>query len=267
MKKKHKDINPDELLTLIRQVEADNACDIGHNDHFFLQRIYEGGLQKYVDRLKSIGFIGKQKVLDAGCGYGQWSLALAGLNATVESCDTCPLRVQFLNLLADQFGVTNLNTQVGGIDMMRHPDNYFDAIFCYSVIYFTDWKKSLAELARVLRPGGQLYVNTNGIGWYMFLWQEEHNKVDDYDPKAIAARCLSDTLLYDRQGIFEPGMQLIIEPQEIERELEGLGITQVQIAHEGRLHLNPSVPAPKPFFKEKYFGQLGAYEVVASKSR
>ena len=45
--------------------------------------------------------------------------------------------------------------------------------------------KSLAELARVLRPGGRIYLSANGVGWYLFLWEEEHNKTADYDQNQL----------------------------------------------------------------------------------
>jgi SAM-dependent methyltransferase len=253
------------LNELLQQIEANNTADIGHGDHLFLQRIYGDGLQKYQDRLQAIGFAGKQKILDAGCGYGQWSLVLASTNQMVESCDISPLRVRFLQALAAELDIKNLNTQVSGIDLMPYPDASFDVVFCYGVIFLTPWRKSLAELARVLKPGGQLYVNANGLGWYMFLWQEEHNKANDYDPKAIAARALTDSLVYDRQGLFEPGMNIIIEPQILKKELEVLGFSQIEIAAEGGLHFDQSVPSPKPFFKGDYYGQMGVYEVVATK--
>lgn len=258
-------ITTEKLLTALRYVMADNANEIGHNDYLFLKRIYKEGLQKYIDRLKAIGFSERAKVLDAGCGYGQWSLALALMNEKVESCDISPLRVRFLQAMADELGITNLTAKVSGIDVMPYPDNHFDSIFCYGVIFLTPWRKTLTELTRVLKPGGRLYVNANGLGWYMFLWQEEHNKADDYDPKAIAAKCLSDTLVYDRKGIYEPGMNLIIEMEIIKKELEGLGFQQIQIAQEGGLKLDQYAPPPVPFFKGDYKGCECVYEIVATK--
>jgi ubiquinone/menaquinone biosynthesis C-methylase UbiE len=251
------------ILAFINQIEVANSGEIGHNDHLFLRRIFSEGLIKYENRLKAIGFTGKHKVLDAGCGYGQWSLALARLNDTVETCDISTLRVRFLLSLADQLGFTNLHAQVCGIDEMPYPDNYFDAVFCYGVIFLTPWRKSLVELARVLKPGGRIYVNANGLGWYMFLWQEEHNKADDYDPRAIAARCFGDTLIYEREGLYRPGMNLIIEQDAITQNLEDLGFTQILVAHEGCLHVDMSMPVPRPFFKGQYNENAAVYEVTA----
>jgi len=242
-----------------------HANRIGYNDRLFIQRIYGEGLVKYQDRLSAIGFSENHHVLDAGCGYGQWSLALAEMNTQVSSCDISPLRIDFLSYLAKKLGVANLDLQVSVIDILPYPDACFDAVFCYGVIFLTPWRRSLAELARVLKPGGRLYVNANGLGWYMFLWQEEHNKADDYDPKAIAAQTFADTLRYDRDGVYEPGMNLIIEPKSMEAEIQRLGFLGIEFASEGTLHLNKTVTTPKPFFKGEYNGQVGVYEMFATK--
>lgn len=238
---------------------------IGHNDEMFLQRIYSEGLNKYMERLRAIGFVGHEHVLDAGCGFGQWSLALAGMNQKVSACDISPLRVDFLGHLARELAVSNLDFRVSGIDALPYADDSFDAIFCYGVIFLTPWRKSLMELSRVLKSGGTLYVNANGLGWYIFLWQEEHNKADDYDPKAIAARTFTDTLRYDRDNVFEPGMNLIIEPRVLEWELQKLGFLNIRTASEGELCITPDTLAPKPFFKGEYYGQAGVYEILAKK--
>ncbi len=82
---------------------------MGQNDQRFLQRIYSEGIDKYKDRLRAISFVGHERVLDAGCGYGQWSLALAELNQTVSACDMSSLRVDFLSNLVKNLSVSNLD--------------------------------------------------------------------------------------------------------------------------------------------------------------
>lgn len=258
-------IDKETLDTALNISLAAHANRLGHNDRLFLQRIFGEGLLKYQNRLNAIGFSKHDHVLDAGCGYGQWSLALAEMNRQVSSCDISPLRIDFLSNLAENLGVTNLDIQLCGIDAFPHSDACFDAVFCYGVIFLTPWRQSLAELARVLKPGGILYVNANGLGWYMFLWQEEHNKADDYDPKAIAAQTFADTLRYDREGVCKPGSNLIIEPKSIDAELQRLGFHGIEFAAEGALHLNKTAAAPKPFFKGEYYGQVGIFEVCGTK--
>ena len=258
-------INKDSLDAVLNIALAKHNTRIGQNDSLFLRRIYGDGLTKYQDRLNAIGFSECNHVLDAGCGYGQWSLALAEMNRKVSSCDISSLRIDLLSDLTKNLGVANIDLKVSGIDVMPYPDDCFDAVFCYGVIFLTPWRQSLAELVRVLKPGGKLYVNANGLGWYMFLWQEEHNRADDYDPKAIAAQAFFDTLRYNREGVYEPGMNLIIEPKSMETEMQCLGIQGIKSESEGGLHLNKTVAAPRPFFKGEYYGQVGVFEIFGTK--
>ena len=258
-------INQSALDASLKHAILTHRARIGHNDSLFLQRIYQEGLSKYVDRLNAIGFTNREKVLDAGCGFGQWTLALAQLNCFVSACDISPLRIDLVRVLVNELAVTNLDICKSSIDSLPYADASFDAVFCYGVIRLTPWRKSLIELARVLKPGGVLYVNASGLGWCLHLWQDEHNKAEDYDPKAIAAGTLVDTLRYDREGHHEPGMSLIIELNALEIELRKLGFLNMKTAHEGGLHLDKSKSEPSPFFKGEYYGQLGAYELVANK--
>jgi len=239
---------------------------LGSNDLGFLDRVYRQGLSVYVDRLNAIGFSRHQSVLDAGCGFGQWSLALTQLNDAVSACDVSTLRIELLSQMATVLNATNLTARVARLNALPYPDNHFDAAFCYSVIFLTPWRQSLAELARVLKPGGKLYVNANGVGWYLHLWHSEHNKTDDYDPRGIAARAFTDTLRYDREDLFEDGMNLIIDPKHLRDIAEGCQLQWQHQAGEGRLHVDPSAPAPKPFFQAEYRGHLGVYELLGVKS-
>ena len=68
---------------------------LSQRDSLFFNRIYAGGLQKYIDRLEAIGFSGQgANVLDAGCGFGQWSLAMSSLIGYVVGIDVSAVRVE-----------------------------------------------------------------------------------------------------------------------------------------------------------------------------
>ena len=257
--------NYDSLLQSIDDVISEGNYNLGQNDNLFIKRIFAQGIIRYTDRLKALGFSGQQNVLDAGCGFGQWSLALATLNHKVMSCDISRTRVDFLKDLLRHLKVENTSITVSKLEELPYSNCFFDSIFCYGVIFLTPWKRSLKELYRVLKPGGRLYVNANGLGWYTFLWNEEHNKALDYDPKSVVAKTLSDTLVYQREGIFTPGMRTVIEPDEFREQLDSLGFSNISSGAEGTLHLDSSASSPKPFFRGQYNGLDGVHEFVAEK--
>jgi ubiquinone/menaquinone biosynthesis C-methylase UbiE len=252
----------DKFAKVLEQYHIANK--LGDNDYKFVNRIFENGIVKYRNRLSAIGFSNYNKVLDAGCGFGQWSLALAELNTEVYSCDISPLRTHFLLDLASELMINNITVKTSKLEVLPYDDQTFDAVFCYGVIFLSDWKKSLAELKRVLKPGGNLYLTANELGWYLYLWKEEHNKANDYDPKAISAKVMLNTLQYARTGVHIPGEDIIIAKKDIVNELESLGFKNVFFDCEGTLHLSDSASKPEPFFLGEYSGQLAVYEVLAN---
>ncbi len=43
------------------------------------------------------------------------------------------------------------------------PDNYFDAVYSFTAMQFFDIKNSLAEMARITKPGGKIVVGDHGL--------------------------------------------------------------------------------------------------------
>lgn len=123
----------------------------------------------YLQRLRGLGFSGLEKVLDAGCGMGQWSLALAMLNREVEAIDINQERLKVARVLAEQYDIRNCSFQYGSIENLDGPPNSLDAIFCYGVFMFTDMPCTLQCFYQRLKPGGLLYLNANTWGWYLHL--------------------------------------------------------------------------------------------------
>src|SRR5207249_6711989 len=69
----------------------------------------------------------------------------------------------------------------------------FDGVFCFGVIFTTsDWRRALGEMTRVLAPGGLLYANENGIGYYKHAFTQQPNKRDGHDPRKRSEEHTSD---------------------------------------------------------------------------
>jgi ubiquinone/menaquinone biosynthesis C-methylase UbiE len=249
----------------LRRITEQYAQLLGENDASFLARIFAHGLQPYRQRLEALGFVGARRVLDAGCGFGQWSLALASLNEHVDACDASAIRLVVLRELAQELAVDGIAVRHARLERLPYADASYELAFCYGVIFCTPWRESLAELARILVRGGRLYVNANDIGWTVHLWQTAHNATADYDPRAVAARNLANTLAYTRGGLPPSESQIVVSSAELTSAGEALGLRVVAAGGEGMLHLSTNAAPPTPFFKAEYHGLPGCHEVVFEK--
>ena len=57
-------------------------------DKQFFKRVYSTPKNIYKERLSLIGFENKEKILDAGCGFGQWTRILSELNENIYAMDS-----------------------------------------------------------------------------------------------------------------------------------------------------------------------------------
>jgi SAM-dependent methyltransferase len=250
--------------TYISEALEARRGELDESSFAFAQRVFADGLDKYKRRLVQHGFAGHDRVLDAGCGFGQWSLSLAHLNRTVDAIDSSTGRVNVLESVARRLDVGNLTARTGSVDRLPYPTGAFDAVFCYGVVYLTPWKVTLRELIRVLVPGGLLYVNANGFGWYSFLWHTDHNRSGGYEPRERVGKALLNTFRYQHGQPIEEGMDIVIEPEEFLEELSALDCTIAETAAEGHTGLNSYVgPKTSAFFVGEYRGETGVYEIIA----
>ncbi len=96
-------------------------------------------------------------VLDAGCGPGSITLGLAAAVAPGEvvGIDAQPSLVEQARALAVQRSVTNVRFEVANVYDLPFPDGSFDTAFANTVLqHLREPVRALAELRRVLRPGG-----------------------------------------------------------------------------------------------------------------
>ena len=234
------------------------------NERAFYQRVWRTDLETYRSRLRAIQFEGLKNVLDAGCGMGQWTLCLSGLNHHVCAIDSLANRVETVRGILQELGVSNVELKVQSIEALEFPDKHFDGIFCYQVLMMADFQKSLREFYRVLKPGGKVYLSTNGLGWYIFNLVTPYQPAEDYDPRQMAIDALENTLAFWEEGVRRPGKQLVIQSNHLKKEMEAIGFENLLVGGEGTLRLDPNPNlSVERFFASQQYGLENVYEVLA----
>jgi SAM-dependent methyltransferase len=98
-----------------------------------------------------------KRVLDVAAGTGALAFAAARTGAQVLATDFSAGMVARIAAA----GLPNVDARVMDGQSLDLPDAGFDAVFSiFGVIMFPDWRKGLAEMARVTRPGGHGVVAT-----------------------------------------------------------------------------------------------------------
>jgi SAM-dependent methyltransferase len=102
-------------------------------------------------------------VLDAGCGYGRNLVYLLREKCEIFALDADPDGVEHVRQLSASLdaGLPAENFRVGLIERMPFPDGVADVVICNSVLHFArderHFRAMLADLWRVLKPGGMLF--------------------------------------------------------------------------------------------------------------
>jgi SAM-dependent methyltransferase len=105
------------------------------------------------------GDVAGRRILDAGCGSGPLFAALRDRGAIVTGFDSS---AGMLELARRRLG-DGADLQVADLGSpLPFPDGAFDDVIVSLVLhYLEDWTAPLAELRRVLRPGGRLIASVN----------------------------------------------------------------------------------------------------------
>jgi ubiquinone/menaquinone biosynthesis C-methylase UbiE len=98
---------------------------------------------------------GAERVLDLGCGAGHTALAFAPHVAEVVAVDLAEAMLAQGRRLACERGIGNVDFRLGDVERLDLPDSSFDvATSRFSAHHYPAPERALAEVVRVLRPGG-----------------------------------------------------------------------------------------------------------------
>ncbi len=135
---------------------------------------YDGFAQAYADdnesnlfnahyerpaMLELAGDVNGHRVLDAGCGSGPLTSALRAKGANVTGFDASPAMVDLARNRLGQGAAVHVADLA---EPLPFDDAAFDDVVASLVLhYLPDWTAPLAEIRRVLRPGGRLLLSVN----------------------------------------------------------------------------------------------------------
>jgi ubiquinone/menaquinone biosynthesis C-methylase UbiE len=179
--------------------------------------------------------LGKE-VLDAGCGGGRYTVAWRLLGARrAIGVDISPSGIESARGRLVDAGMDRVIFEVGNVLKLPFEDNSFDIVFSNGVLHHTpDWKAGVAELVRVLKPGGMgwLYLieDPGGLFWDVIETLREIMKDEERDFARMALQMLghpANRIFYMLDHVMVP-INLRLRPDEIEGCLVATGATNIR---------------------------------------
>jgi 2-polyprenyl-6-hydroxyphenyl methylase / 3-demethylubiquinone-9 3-methyltransferase len=111
-----------------------------------------------------------KRVLDVGCGGGLLAEALTDAGATVVGVDLAPGMIEVARLHAAQSALTIDYRVAAAEDLAGTLAGAFDVVTCMEMLEHVPQPEAMvATLARLLRPGGALFVSTLNRNLKSFL--------------------------------------------------------------------------------------------------
>lgn len=152
-------------------METQRGCDItcelfGRSAQFFEVHIVPHWQEVYDALVNRAGIMLGSRVLDVGSGTGEVALRLCrivGQSGQVVAVDAMEEMLTIARKKAHAQGVANLELKQCRLEGLTFLDATFDRVLGnYSLCCCLDYKTSLSEILRVLKPGGRLVYNHGG---------------------------------------------------------------------------------------------------------
>ncbi|MCI0400647.1 MAG: class I SAM-dependent methyltransferase [Gammaproteobacteria bacterium] len=105
-----------------------------------------------------------KRCLEIGCGRGGFACWLASQQerpSEIVASDFAVTALEKGRTFAADHGISGIVWEQGDIQAIDHPAASFDTVIsCETIEHVPDPRKALCELARVLKPGGRLFLTT-----------------------------------------------------------------------------------------------------------
>lgn len=114
--------------------------------------------RKYIDQIlfSMMKDVKGKKILDAGCGSGNYCKILADMGAEVAGIDISP---GMIDLAKERCKDYKIDFWVSDIENTRFEDNEFDIVIsAFSLLYKKNLRSVLKEFKRLLKKDGEVYI-------------------------------------------------------------------------------------------------------------
>jgi ubiquinone/menaquinone biosynthesis C-methylase UbiE len=118
-------------------------------------------------------------VLDVGCGTGASAIPAAeavGPMGDVTGVDLAENLLAIARVKAAERRLQHITFQLGDMTALQFPDDHFDGVISvFSIFFVPEMERAVAELWRMVNPGGKLAITTWGPDLYepvYTIWRE-----------------------------------------------------------------------------------------------
>lgn len=250
-----------EARRYIDEVSSELTSD---NDRQFLSRVWATDFKYYLSRVSELGFTKLGTVLDLGSGFGQWSIALAETSSGVIGLDYSSDRTRIASGICQVIGKKNIRFTNGDMESLSFSDKSFDGVFCYSSIFLTNYRNSLREIYRVLRPGGRLYFCSNGLGWYLHNIIDGRNDANDFSSRDMGIQAISNSFAYYSTGNTNRPESIIMASKMVSPELEEMGFKILSVGPEGSVGRNKK--ERQSVYPTHMYGHENVWEILCMRT-
>jgi SAM-dependent methyltransferase len=120
------------------------------------------------------GVPSRGRVLDAGCGTGSLTLALAA-HPNLAAIEALDFEQNFVAALRQRLADSRIRAQQGDVCALPYGDEEFDGVYSLLVLHFvSDPHRAVREMRRVLRPGATaaatVWDNYGGMPSWRLFW-------------------------------------------------------------------------------------------------
>lgn len=136
--------NENEFLSLLKT--SFNPCRFGYF------------LKQYTDTLRQSSV--NKSALDVGCGGGLLAEEFAAAGFSVTGIDPSENSIKTATTHAQQNKLP-IHYETGTAENLPYADRIFDVVYCCDVLeHVYDLNRTIAEISRVLKPGGVFFFDT-----------------------------------------------------------------------------------------------------------